>query len=252
MQSVKSAISNKCQPCQCSGFKAWCLKFMGHHVMSTGICIGSSNKIQMFSYKHNGPCWRSCYLQLALSLSISLVWAALPVHTSYEYALTYSTLHELKDMSNDCLLKLFKTTLSQVGQFGQKIFLVRLARWGHWPSWPKQLSTKALHSFSWLTPLANSKRSVRIVGFVLPSDSFSSPNSCLHLASKQCIIIVPSLVKVHLVSKYLSTGELRGVTFTASVRNPKSPIGRLPESSEQCLHSCLVHGVSCFLQSKSG
>ena len=181
MQTMKSTISDKCQPRRCSGFTAWCLKAMRQHVMSTGICTGFSNKIKTSSSSTLVPAgWRSCYLQLAPSPSISLVWAPLPASPSYEYVLTHSALHELEETRNDCLTELFQPTF---GQVGQKRLLATLARWDYWPRWPKRIFIKALHSSCWSTPAAYSKSLARIVVFALPLKSFSSRNSHLHLAS---------------------------------------------------------------------
>lgn len=155
---------------------------MGQHVMSTGICTGFSTKTQTSSFSTMVPAEGVVISSLlhhppsALSGQLSLP------HPSCEYALTHSTFNELEVTSNDCLFKLLKPTFGQVGHVGQKRLLAKLARWNYWPCWPKHLSTKAQHS-SWLTPAAYSKSSARTVGFVLPLESFSSPNSHLHLSS---------------------------------------------------------------------
>lgn len=145
---------------------------MGQHVMSTGVCIGFPNEIQMSSSSMVVPAEGAVISSLLHHLPSALSGQLCLPHPSCECTLTHSTLHELEETSNDHLLKLFKPTFGQVGQVGQKRLSARLAT-----------STKALHSSCRLSPAAHSKSSARTVVFVLPLESFSSPNSLQHLAS---------------------------------------------------------------------
>lgn len=49
------------------------------------------------------------------------------------------------------------------------------------------------------------------------------------------------------IANCLSTGEVHGVIFAASGRNPKLSIDRLLKSPQQRFHNCLVYGVLALL-----
>ena len=128
---MKSTISNKCPPCRCSGLKAWCLKAMGQHVMSTGICIGFSNKIQMSSSSTTVPAEGAVISSLLHYPPSALSGQLCLPHPSREYALTHSTLHELEETA-------YLSCLSQ-----PLVKLAKLAKRDYWSSRPDEIIGQA-------------------------------------------------------------------------------------------------------------